>query len=280
MSTTNATLDVAEVVTAVRTADLEQFIRAAVILAIGIPVILLVIRLARRLMKRLPESNRAMSGFFLSLVKAVLSIVLIMTVMEVLGIPSSSLLALLSVFILAISLSLQTLIGNLLAGITILSTRPFEVGDYVETPACSGIVEGIYLLYTHLLTFDNILIMVPNSQLSSDRITNYTRQGSRRCVIPVTLGYEYEVEKVIASLLRAAKAPAPGLLAPDREPDVAVLKYAEGGVNYELHVWARTANYWPVYQTVMKAVPSVLAEDGIRLTYPLTAVRMVDGRAV
>ena len=140
--------------------------------------------------------DRSIQVFLNNGLKILLIFISIIIITEYLGIPTTSLVALLSVASLAISLSVQGLLSNVAGGLTILFTRPFAVGDYIELDSLSGKVTQTGLIYTQLLTPENKTVFLPNSQVSEGRIINYTSQTQRRIEIFVGASYNAPVEDV------------------------------------------------------------------------------------
>ena len=150
---------------------LEKLITSAITLVICVLVIWLVMRVARRISahSRLSES---LSRFILKVLKIALEFMAILIVADSLGVNVTALLAVFSLLGLALSLSVQNCLSNAMSGITILLTRPFEDGDFIEAGDVSGTVKDIGLIYTQLCTLDNKDIYVPNSDLSASKIVN------------------------------------------------------------------------------------------------------------
>lgn len=243
----------------------NSLIGAVLLLVAGLAVIRVLMRLMQRMLDRLPF-EKTLEGFLCACVKIVLYVVLGTMVADQLGIPVTSLVALLSLFALAVSLSVQNMLANVISGVMILSAKLFVVGDYIETEKAAGTVQLIDLMYTHLNTADNKRVLVPNSEISAGQITNYTANAVRRVDIPVRVGYEFGNQAVIAALLRAAEK-TEGIEQEEKKPDVYVTSYGETGVEFSLRVWTQSARYWSVQQALMRAVREELAADGIPLTY-------------
>lgn len=268
---------VEEVVEVFEKMTFDGLIGAGVLLLIGLVVIRIVMRMIQRLMDRLPL-ERAVEGFLMSAIRSVLIIVLGTMVCSQLGIPITSLVALLSLFALAVSLSVQDVLSNMVSGMVILIAKPFVSGDYIETPSASGSVESIGLMHTYLLSPDNKVLMVPNKELSSGRITNYSAQKVRRVDTSIRIGYEYDNGTVIEALGRAAKRVCQGREIPDKPPFIAVNAYQENGVEFVVRVYVPTPDYWDVYHALLLAMREELSASGIKLDYATTRVRMVDGK--
>lgn len=243
----------------------DTIIGALIILAAGLVIIRIVMIIAGRMSRKLPREAQAVMGFVRPALRVVLYIVLATMVCDKLGFPVTSLIALISLFGLAVSLSVQNILANVVNGIVILTAQPFDVGDYIETASAAGTVDAIHLMYTHLLTPDNKRILVPNSELAAQRITNYSSER-RRIDIPVRVGYEHSNQTVVAALLRAAEK-TPGVLYADNPPVAVVNAYEETGVSFILRVWTSGEKFWDVTYALTDAVRTELEADGVHLTY-------------
>lgn len=273
-TTAASEMDIEVFVEAIDQMTLDGVLGAALMLFVGLVVIRIVMTLMGRLIKKLPPENKALMNFLRQGLRIVLYFILATMVCDKLGLPVTSLVAVISLFGLAVSLSVQNVLANVVSGILILTAQPFEVGNYIETATAAGTVDAIHLMYTHLLTPDNKRILVPNSELAAQRITNYSASTHRRMEIVVRVGYEHENSKVFAAMLRAAKGNADVVMEDDRAPMAVVTAYEDTAVVFSLRAWASVERYWDVYFALMTAVREELAGEGIKLTYG--ARRIVD----
>ena len=273
MDTAQAQTQVEEVLLAVRGISWEEAARALGTFVIGLIVIRLLMNGARRASSRFAQTNQALTDFLLSAFRVLLLLVLFSTVLSQLGIPMTSFVALLSLLALAVSLSVQSLLTNVVSGIVVLANRPFVQGDWVETPSVSGTVETINLFYTHLVTADNQLILIPNSEIASQRITNYSAKPTRRINLAVRVGYEYATDRVVTALERACRRAGEGYVT-DRPPFAAVLAFKDNGVEYVARLFVPTKDYWTVYHRFLAVIREELEKDGIPLTYGSTHVEI------
>ena len=191
-----------------------------------------------------------------------------------LGIPVTSLVALLSVLSLAVSLAVQNVLANVAGGLVLLVTKPFAVGDYVDTPCGAGTVKELTLTYTYLDTPDGLRIAAPNSSLSAGEITNYTTLGTRRIQHSVSASYDAPVQTVRQALLDAV-ARTPGLLE-SPGPEVYVNAYGESGIEYIVRSWARTADYWTAYYALLENIKAAFDEKSVEMPYNHLNVHIVD----
>jgi len=260
-------IELEEIVEAFDKITLDGLLGAIVLLLVGLAVIRVVMTLVGRLIRQLPPENKAMMNFLRQGLRIVLYFVLATMVCDKLGLPVTSLVAVISLFGLAVSLSVQNVLANVVNGILILTAKPFEVGEYIETETAAGTVDAIHLMYTHLLTPDNKRILVPNSELAAQRITNYSASTHRRMEIIVRVGYEHENKAVFAAMLRAAHAQEDVVKVGTRMPMAVVTAYEDTAAVFSLRAWAPVDKYWDVYFALMTSVREELAADGIQLTY-------------
>ncbi len=240
---------------------------ALTLLIIGLIAIRIAMSLMGRVIGRLPPENKALMNFLRQGLRIVLYFILATTVIDQLGLPVTSLVAVISLLGLAVSLSVQSVLANVVSGILILTAHPFEVGDYIETATAAGTVDAIHLTYTHLLTPDNKRVLVPNSELAAQRITNYSGCTHRRVEVTVRVGYEHENRTVIGAMLRAAEKTPEAIREGERRPAAVCTAYEDTAAVFSLRVWVESGKYWDVYFALMNRVREELAADGVLLTY-------------
>ena len=237
---------------------------AIILLAVGILVIRLAMGIAEKLLEKL-KLEKAASGLIKTVVRVVLYGLLALMVADKLGIDVTGVVALASVLTLAISLSVQNALTNLISGFTLLYTKPFVAGDYVEIAGQSGSVQAIGLTYTKLTTPDNKMISIPNGSVTAAQIVNYTVTGTRRVDIAVSASYDAPVQLVLEALREAAAVPT---VLEDPAPFVALNSYGDSAMNYVVRVWSTTADYWDTYFAITENIKKRFDEKGIEMTYP------------
>ena len=253
-----------EFFTALGTGALNKVLHAIIVLVIGILVIRIVSKLLHRGLEK-SHLEKAAHSLIYSLANVAMYILLGLSVASSLGIDVTGIVALASVLTLAVSLSLQNMLTNVIGGFTILSTHPFHSGDYVEIAGQSGTVQEISMTYTRLATFDNKFISIPNSAVVAAQIVNYSAADTRRVDIPVSASYDAPTQKVIDALVLAGTMDNV-LLTP--APCAYVDKYGDSAISYSLRVWVKTEDYWDVYFALNQRVKDVFDEQGIAMTYP------------
>ena len=200
-------------------------------------------------------------GFVKGFIKVILNFVALCVVADSIGIPIASVLAVVGMLGLAISLSVQGALSNVANGFLILVTKPFKVGDYVGIAGIEGFVKDVSMLCTKVLTIDNKLIIVPNSEAMGGKITNFSSEDLRRVDIETKAGYANKFEDVYAAVLQAVKDTPTALQ--DPAPCVRVSGYTDYAVVYTIRVWTKSANYWDCYFDLMQKVGEFKDKNGI-----------------
>ena len=237
---------------------------AVVILVIGVLIIRVIMRLIEASLSK-SRLEKAAHSLILSLAKAAMYILLFLIAASTLGIDVSSIVALASVLTLALSLSLQNMVSNIIGGFTILYTHPFHSGDYVEIAGQGGTVREINMTYTVLATPDNRVVSIPNSAVVAAQIVNYSSADSRRVEITVSASYDAPTQKVLDALVQAGTVDNV-LLEP--APAAVITEYGDSAIGYSLRLWVKPTDYWDVYFLVMQRVKDVFDQQGIEMTYP------------
>ena len=241
-------------------------------------ICLIVIRILSVGVKKALEKSKKLDdtlrGFVLSAVKAALWVVAGIIVANALGIDSASLVAVVGIVGLALSLSVQNILSNLFSGLTLLITKPFTAGEYVEVAGKNGVVKSVGLFYTQLDTLDNVAVSIPNGDVTASSVSNYSREPLRRVDRVFTVAYDNDAEAVKAAVLQAA-AKDPRILA-DPAPFVRLLEYKGSTVDYVARVWCKGADYWDVYFNLNENVRGSFAENGVKFSYEHVNVHIVE----
>ena len=242
----------------------ERIVPFILILVIGLLAIRIVTRIVNKALSK-SKLEKAAHGLIKSLIRVVLLLMVGLTAASSLGIDITGVIALASVLTLAVSLSVQNALTNVIGGITLLYTKPFKSGDYVQIAAESGTVKEIGMSYTKLQTSDNKIIYIPNSAVVSADIVNYTVSGTRRVEITVSASYDAPTQNVIRALYEAAKVP--GVLI-DPAPFAALSRYGNSSIVYILRVWTATEDYWNVNFAINEKIRETFREGGVEMSYP------------
>ncbi|MDP3367042.1 MAG: mechanosensitive ion channel [Pseudomonas sp.] len=215
--------------------------------------------------------DRALSSFISSLVSIVLRILLLISVASMIGVETTSFIAMIGAAGLAIGLALQGSLANFAGGVLIMLFRPFRAGDWIEAQGVSGSVDSIQIFHTTLKTADNKVVIVPNGALSNGHITNYSREPRRRADINIGIDYSSDIKRAREVLLDIAKDPRVQL---DPAPVVFVTGLGESAVNISLRVWVATGDFWPVTFEFTELAKERLTEAGIGIPFPQRVVHL------
>lgn len=245
--------------------SLSSILSAVLIYVVCYAAIRLLCRAFEKLLDRSKHIDASLKAFFSGAIKAALWVIAIIIIAGSLGIPVTSLVAVLSVAGVALSLALQGLLSNLFSGITILATRPFNVGDYVQVGGEGGTVKSIGLFYTVLDTLDNRVIYAPNGDITSSKIVNYSAEPIRRVIIPVTASYDSATEDVRRAVLAAAAKDERILTEP--APMAAISGFGSSSVEYTVRVWCKSEDYWDVLFALNENIRESFAEYGVEMSY-------------
>ena len=170
-----------------------------------------------------------------------------------------------------------SILGNVAGGLVILSAHPFSIGDYVEVGGVAGTVHEISLNHTKLVTPDGHLVMLPNKELASSQMTNYTVLGRRRVVQRVTASYDAPTETVKAAC-RCALEQTENLLE-DPAPTVYLTAYKESSIEYTVYCWATPENWWGAYLALGEHLRDAFREYGVEMTYNHLNVHIIENQS-
>ena len=242
----------------------ENLLSALVTLLLCLGTVRLVTTLARRALNRTRLDGR-IKDYVLRGLRFLLYTVTALIVAESLGIPASSLVALLSVFALAVSLAVQDVLSNVAGGLVILSSHPFAIGDFIESGGVSGTVEEISLNHTKLITPDGLTALLPNKELAASKVTNYTVLGRRRIVWRMSAAYGAPTETVKAACHRAVEATEHILN--DPAPAVYLTAFGESGVDFTVYCWASAEDFWTTQFALAEHLREEFAQAGVEIPY-------------
>lgn len=216
------------------------------------------------------DTNLSLSTFLLGLVKALLFVSLFIGVATIVGVPMSSFFAILGAAGLAIGLALQGSLSNFAGGVLILLFKPFQVGDVIIGMGHKGTVQRIDILYTHLFTFDNKEVVIPNGNLANADVINITSQLSRRVDINVGVAYSSDLKKVRKVVL--------GIFAKDSrihsepEPVVLLNNFGDSSLDLVIRAWTDTDCYWEVYHETLEKIKEAFEKEQIEIPFPQRVV--------
>ena len=250
----------------------KHILIAAIVYAIGRTIIGIINRVVARLLNR-QHIDPSVQTFLRSMIKILLTILLIISVIGALGINTTSFAALLASAGVAVGMALSGNLQNFAGGLVILLFKPYKVGDWIEAQGVQGSVKEIQIFHTVLVQADNKVVYVPNGSMSTAVVVNYSRLDTRRVEWTIGIDYGEDVDKARAAILEAlGREP---LILADPEPTVALGALADSSVNLTVRVWTKTGDYWPVFNNGYRLIYDAFNAKGINFPYPNQTVHIV-----
>jgi len=210
--------------------------------------------------------------FLEKLVYYTLLIAVFIAAADQVGIKTTSFLAILGAAGLAVGLALKDSLSNFASGVMLILFKPFKVGDAVTAGGVSGTVERIDIFHTIINTWDNQKIIVPNSKITTEIITNINANPSRRIDLTIGIGYDDDVREA-KSVLQKLVQEDPRVLA-DPAPTIALAEFGDSSINLVVRPWVNTEEYWDVRFDLMDRIKQVFDERNITIPYPQRDVHM------
>ncbi len=248
-----------------------KLVIALAIFVIGRWIARMVTRAFERLLKK-RDSDETLIAFLSNLTYAVLLTAVILAALDSLGVPVTSLVAVLGAAGLAIGLALKDSLGNFASGVMLVAFRPFSKGDFVEVAGVAGKVEEVRIFQTILTTPDNKLVVIPNGMVGSDTITNYSAKEERRVDMVFGVGYDDDL-KVARSVLERICKEHP-LVLDEPATNVFVANLGDSSVDFNVRPWVKTADYWTVWGDLMETGKVELEKAGCSIPYPQRDVHL------
>lgn len=250
-----------------------SIVRTIAFLVLGIIVIKIVQSIARATTLKSKLDNAA-SSFVVSIITVFLYIILIIILVSSLGFSTAGIIAAFSAVALAVALALKDSLGSLANGVIIIFTKPFKKGDYVEVNGIDGLVQDIRLFNTKIMTYDNVEVIIPNSEILSSKMINYSVMPLRRVVIDVPIPYDANTEKVkkimadcAASYEDVVQTPAVSVILKD---------FGESSLGFSVRAWVPNEKYWDVLYGLREALFNILGENGISIPFNRLEVTLLN----
>lgn len=233
-----------------------------------------IIKKVKKLLNKVFEkkgTDAAISSFVQSIVSIALTIVLVIITVGAIGIDTSSIAALLAGGGLAIGMALNGTVQNFAGGIMIILFRPFRSGDFIEAQGFMGTVTDVTITSTKLLTVDNKVVIIPNGNLSSGTINNYSHMPLRRLDLNVNVEYGVPSAKVNEALMTIINTDSRILdssVQGAADPFVALAAMCDSSVQYVIRVWVKSEDYWGVNFDLLDKIYNELPKNGINFPFP------------
>ncbi len=245
---------------------------AIIVAVVGLIIIKLISKVAVKHLEK-TKFDPAVKTVLSKIIKIILYILLLVGLIEILGVPMTSVAALIASGGLAVGLAFQGSLANLAGGFLILIFRPFKLNDYVQVSDAEGYVKDISIFYTKLLTLDNRLVLVPNGDLMNSNITNLTSEKLRRIDLDFKITNDIDQEIVKSVLIDAAKD-TEGVLG-EPEPFARLTAVDDDTYIFTVRAWCDTERYWDVYYDLIENCSKSLSNNGIDDPEERIAVRIV-----
>lgn len=240
----------------------QTLLFALLVFVIGRKIVKLMLSVTKRWMER-HEVEVSVCNFVMSLANVLYNLLLVFVVAGILGVGTSSIIAMIGSAGLAIGLALQGSLSNLAGGVLILMLKPFQVGDYIITSGAEGTVQSIDIFYTRLTTTDNKVVVIPNGTISNSDVTNTSKQDRRMQILEFSVGYDTDIAVVKSLLLEQIKKD-PKIMQ-DQPMDVVIDKLNPVRIRMQAKFWTSTEAYWEVRYRMLSVIKDTLQEQGISI---------------
>jgi len=248
-----------------------KLLLAIVVLFVGLWLVNRVVRLMGKGMER-GNTEPTLAKFLSNLVSVGLKALLLISVASMIGIATTSFIAILGAAGLAVGLALQGSLANFAGGVLVLMFRPYKVGDFVEAQGVAGTVAEIQIFSTIIRTPDNKVIIVPNGSISNGIITNFSMEATRRVDFVFGISYSDDIAKAKATIERLVQGDDRALS--DPEPVIVVSSLGDNSVNITVRAWVNAADYWGLYFDLTEKVKLTFDQEGISFPFPQRDVHL------
>lgn len=210
--------------------------------------------------------DETLAHFLASILRWVGLLFVVIAALSHVGVDTTSLVALIGAAGLAIGLSLQGSLGNFAAGAMLIVFKPFKKGDFVEAAGAMGTVDSISIFTTTMTTPDNKEIIIPNSSITGNNITNFSARDTRRVDMVFGISYDDDIRKARRILEEIIENDSRVL--PEPEPLVRLSELGDSSINFIVRPWVNSSEYWSVFWDTNEAVKLRFDEEGITIPYP------------
>ena len=240
-------------------------LNAALVGVIGWLLIRLLLNLLGRLLHRTTRIDPLLHNIIITVTRIALLVLLAISVLDALGVPTTSIVTSVGAVGLAISLAVKDSISSLAGGIVVLIIKPFGLGDYVEVDGTAGTVQEITLFSTVLTTLDNKRVSIPNNEVAGAKIVNYSAEEKRRVEVTFSIGYGDDYDRARALILRAIDET--GLALSEPAPVVRMSGHGASPISIVTRVWVKNADFAEMTFQLYERVKKLFDENGISIPY-------------
>lgn len=252
---------------------LGSIVVAVIFMVVCFKLVKLLLRILRKSFER-SKLDPSVAGFFISAVKIVLNVLIVLTAASIVGFQITSFITILGTAGVTLGLALQGSLSNLAGGLLILILKPFRVGDYIveNNTHCEGTVVYIDIFYTRLITFDNKSVVIPNGNISNTSLVNVTEHDMRRVDIPFSVAYDSDMEKVKRVTIETIKD-VDGYL-PDEQILFYIDEFADSGINMYVKFYATIEKFFDAKWDAMWKLKKAFDENDIEIPFNQMDVHM------
>ena len=252
---------------------LGSIVVAVIFMVVCFKLVKLLLRILRKSFER-SKLDPSVAGFFISAVKIVLNVLIVLTAASIVGFQITSFITILGTAGVTLGLALQGSLSNLAGGLLILILKPFRVGDYIveNNTHCEGTVVSIDIFYTRLITFDNKSVVITNGNISNTSLVNVTEHDMRRVDIPFSVAYDSDMEKVKRVTIETIKD-VDGYL-PDEQILFYIDEFADSGINMYVKFYATIEKFFDAKWDAMWKLKKAFDENDIEIPFNQMDVHM------
>lgn len=252
---------------------LGSIVVAVIFMVVCFKLVKLLLRILRKSFER-SKLDPSVAGFFISAVKIVLNVLIVLAAASIVGFQITSFITILGTAGVTLGLALQGSLSNLAGGLLILILKPFRVGDYIveNNTHCEGTVVSIDIFYTRLITFDNKSVVIPNGNISNTSLVNVTEHDMRRVDIPFSVAYDSDMEKVKRVTIETIKD-VDGYL-PDEQILFYIDEFADSGINMYVKFYATIEKFFDAKWDAMWKLKKAFDENDIEIPFNQMDVHM------
>ena len=248
-----------------------KIIGAIVIIVIGFWLAKTISKILKKVLLN-KNFDPTLSKFITSIAKILLQIIVVLAALNTLNFQTTSLVAIIGAAGLAVGFALQGSLSNFASGVMLIIFRPIKVHDLITAAGETGFVEEIGVFTTTLKMVDNKTVIIPNSKLTGDNITNFTTKGTLRVDLTFGIGYGDDIDKARKSIKEVLDSDNRILKEP--QPDILVSELGNSSVNFAVRPWCKVADYWGVYFGTTEAIKKKFDEQNISIPFPQRDVHL------
>lgn len=248
-----------------------KILAALLVVGIGFWIVKLIMKMLDKVLRK-SKLDRSLHSFIKSISDFLMKVIVLITAATMLGVDVNTFIAILGAAGLAIGLALKDSLANFAGGILILAFEIFKIDDFIEQDGVSGTVKEIKLLYTRLNTVDNRRIIIPNGDLATGKIINYTAEKMRRVDMVFGIGYKDNIDtarEIVNQIIKENK-----MVVRTPEPLIQVTSLSDHSVDLAVKVWCEADDYWDIYFSFQEEIKKAFDRGGISIPYPQTDIHI------